>query len=170
MCRPCGPACRQAGWPRGAAFCLGLKICISSFRAAPGGQVFSPQGLHMRNVKWSCTYCFPTGNQSLWLTNTFRPYTQENLHYHPVASRLLERSFLRWLFGAADPTKLAQCCRDRSFRPTYTISFNVSVQTPGLWLVAAGNFGCVVAFQMVCNLRFFIKAFVAATRPKFLQP
>jgi hypothetical protein len=44
------------------------------------------------------------------------------------------------------------------------------VQTPGLWVVAAGNFGCVVAFQMVCNLRFFIKAFVAAARPKFLQP
>jgi len=38
-------------WPRGAVFCLGLKICISSFRAAPGGQVISPQGLHMRNVK-----------------------------------------------------------------------------------------------------------------------
>jgi len=50
-------------------------------------------------------------------------YTREP-NYHPVASRLLERPFLRWLFGAADPTKLAQCCRDRSFRPTYTVSFN----------------------------------------------
>ena len=95
-----------------------------SLSRRPGWTDFSAQGLHMRNVKWSCTYFFPTGNQSLWLTNTFRPYTQENLHYHPVASRLLERPFLRWLFGAADPTKLARCCRDRSSYPTYTISFN----------------------------------------------
>ena len=43
--------CRPCAWPRGAAFCLGLKIYISPFRAAPGGQVFPSQGLHMRNVK-----------------------------------------------------------------------------------------------------------------------
>jgi len=32
--------CRPCAWPRGAAFCLGLKIYISPFRAAPGGQIF----------------------------------------------------------------------------------------------------------------------------------
>jgi hypothetical protein len=64
------------------------------------------------------------GNQSNGVSYTFRHYTLANLNYLPDASRLLVRRFLRWRFGAADPTKLAQCCRDRSFSPTYTISFN----------------------------------------------